>query len=308
MNLAHWVAIVNPKARSGKLSKDWQFISEKLSSSGVDFDVKFTEHRYHAVELTIRALRDGYRNIISVGGDGTIHEIVNGIFFQKEVPTSEVTLAVIPAGSGNDWSKMFEVSLNYCDSIKAIGSGKTILQDIGKITYFESGVESVRYMVNIGGVGYDPEVCVNCNNLKERGGEGKMVYLRSALKALFSRSAVAMRVFVDGKLFIEDKIFSIALGIGKYSGGGMMQVPDAIADDGLINLTAIRNLSMFSVMYNFKKLFSGKIYEVKYVSHTMGRVITIETNTSDLVEIDGEVVGETPIKVEVLHKALRVVF
>ena len=102
MSTESWMVIVNPKAGSGRGLKDWPVISNLMYNSGLKFTCVFTEHKFHAIELTVSAINKGYRHIVAVGGDGTIHEVVNGIFIQKAVPTTDIYLAVIPAGTGND--------------------------------------------------------------------------------------------------------------------------------------------------------------------------------------------------------------
>ena len=87
-----WMVIVNPKAGSGRGLKDWPIISNQMYSSGLHFTCLFTEHKYHATELTVKAINDGYRDIVAVGGDGTIHEVVNGIFIQKRFPQQQFHL------------------------------------------------------------------------------------------------------------------------------------------------------------------------------------------------------------------------
>lgn len=307
MGISNWVVIVNPKARSGKVSEDWNQISKLLTDNNIPFETLFTRHRYHAVELTVQSIREGYRKIISVGGDGTLHEIVNGIFMQKFASPGEVTLAVIPAGSGNDWSRMYDMSHDFYHSVLSILKGNTILQDIVKVTYTESNVTNVRYMANIGGVGYDAQVCYYCNKMKDKGIYGKMVYVQAAMRALIGRRYRTSEITVDGQPFFSKRIFSVALGTGRYSGSGMMQVPDAIVNDGLLNITVIPKMLKLKVISHFMRLFSGTIYDVKAVRHTVGKVITVKTGETDRLEIDGELVGCTPVTFEVMPQALRVI-
>lgn len=302
-----WFVIVNPKAGGGKVEEDWNSIEKDLTDNGIKFDTVFTEHRYHAVELTISGIRQGYRKFLSIGGDGTLHEIVNGLFLQSEVNPSEFTVGVISAGTGNDWIRMHGDISDRQKNINAIISENTICQDIIKATYTESGVTGVRYMVNIGGIGYDPNVCQKCNNMKLAGRRGTMVYVNSAIKSLIGRTFRHTHITVDGKTFYHGKVFSIALGNGRYSGGGMIQTPDAVINDGLVNITVIRKVSKLRVVMHLKDLFKGTIYKINGVMHTMGKNITIHTSAADRVEVDGEVVGETPVTFEVLPQALRVV-
>jgi len=302
-----WYVIVNPKAAGGLVAERWKDLEESMTGEGLQFDAVFTRHRFHAVELTISALRQGYRRLIAVGGDGTLHEMVNGIFMQNEVPACEVTVGVICAGTGNDWIRMHDVAGDSLHNIRTIVRGRTILQDIVKVTSQEAGVPVVRYMANIGGVGYDPNVCLTCNNLKDAGRRGRMVYIHSALKCLLGRKSRHTRVTVDGEEFFSGSMFSIAFGTGRYSGGGMLQTPDAVPDDGLLNVTVIKKLSKLKVIYLLPKLFSGRIYEYGVAEHTMGRVIRVETSVPDRVEVDGELTGLTPVTFEVMPAALRII-
>ena len=132
MNKSEWMVIVNPNACGGKVLTRWDEISRLLKAEGIDFKSEFTTHRYHAVELTIRALRLGYRKFVALGGDGTIHEIINGVFHQQSVSPADVTMAVIPVGSGNDWSRSNSIPFDLSQAINVISEGKTILQDVAK--------------------------------------------------------------------------------------------------------------------------------------------------------------------------------
>lgn len=271
------------------------------------FEEMFTTHRYHAVELVIYALKRGFRKFISVGGDGTLHEVINGIFYQKEVPVEEVTLAVLPAGSANDWTRMYRIPKDYDRAIDVIIEGRTVCQDIARIEYSQAGVRNSRYMVNVAGIGLDANICQKCNAAKNKGKSGDLAYVKAAFKALVGRTSNPTKVVIDGKSFFSGKMFSIAFGIGKYSGGGMMQVPDAVSDDGLVNVMVARKVSKIKFLLLFKRLFKGTIYNVREVMHAVATRVTVITRRPDRVEIDGEVVGTTPITLEVMHRALRVV-
>lgn len=301
-----WIAVVNPKAGGGKVSEEWPLLSAKLRDKGIWFDEYFTNHRYHAVELVISALKQGYRKFISVGGDGTVHEIVNGLFYQTDVPVKDVLLAVLPAGSGNDWARMYGVPKDYDKAVDLLIETRTTLQDVCKVVYTESGVTNSRYMVNVAGVGLDANICYYCNKVKSQGG-GKGSYVKASAKALLGRRFNDAEVIADGKTFFKGKMLSVGFGIGRYSGGGMMQVPDAVADDGLLNVMTARKLPKLKFLFLFKHLFSGKIYDIKEVSHTVARKFEVVTAKPDRIEIDGEVVGTTPMSLEVIPNALRVV-
>lgn len=307
MSDTSWIAVINPNAGGGKVAREWPVLSNLLKDKGFVFEEMFTTHRYHAVELVIYALKRGFRNFISVGGDGTLHEVVNGIFYQKEVPVDEVTLAVLPAGSANDWTRMYKIPKDYDRAVDTIIEGRTVRQDIARIEYSQAGVRNSRYMVNVAGIGLDANICYRCNIAKNKGDSGELAYVKAAFKALIGRTCTPAKVVVDGRSFFSGKMFSVAFGIGKYSGGGMMQVPDAVADDGLVNVMVAAKVSKIKFLLLFKSLFKGIIYKVKEVSHIMAKRVTVITRRPDRVEIDGEVVGTTPMTLEVIPQALRVV-
>ena len=302
-----WMVIVNPKAGSGKGLKDWPIISNQMYNSGVHFTCLFTEHKYHAMELTVKAINDGYRNIVAVGGDGTIHEVVNGIFIQKKVLTTEISLAVIPAGTGNDWIRMYGISKTYSEAVKSLVEKRTVLQDVAKVSFYETRVQHTRYMANVAGLGYDAVVNLKYNNLKDEGKYGKWLYLRSAFNTFARYSPVKFNIRTDGKEYYNGMVFSGAVGIGKYNGGGMQQTPEAAVDDELMDLTIIRKMSKLRIIRNFRLLYSGNIYSNPKVIHTQCKKIEIDTWPESRIEIDGEAVGTSPFTFELVPHAIRVV-
>jgi YegS/Rv2252/BmrU family lipid kinase len=278
-----------------------------MNRAGILFTCVFTEHKYHAVELTVKALRDGYRRLVAVGGDGTVHEVVNGIFHQKEIAPSEVILSVIPTGTGNDWVRMFGIPHTYGEAVQAMVEERIVLQDIGRVSFVETRISHIRYMANVAGLGFDAMVNRKYNQLRDEGHKNRWLYLRSTLRMLLSHRATRFRVEVDGRPFFDGKVFSATVGIGKYNGGGMIQMPYAQVNDGLLDLTLICKASKIWMLRHFKHLFDGKIYQYPKVKHAQGEVIRIETWPSGPIEIDGEALGYAPFTFEVLPRALQVV-
>ncbi|MCQ2116859.1 MAG: diacylglycerol kinase family lipid kinase [Bacteroidales bacterium] len=307
MEEPRWMVIVNPKAGSGRGLKDWPAISNRMYASGLNFTCLFTEHKYHAIELTVKAINDGFRHIVAIGGDGTVHEVVNGIFIQKAVPTTDIYLAVIPTGTGNDWIRMFGISKTYSEAVESLVERKTVIQDVAKVGFYETMVDHIRYMANVAGLGYDAIVNLKYNKLKDNGKYGKWLYIRSTLSTFATYRSKHFRIYADGKLFYDGPVFSGAVGIGKYNGGGMKQTPQAKVDDGLMDLTIIRKMSKLKIIRNFRLLYSGSIYDVPDVLFTQAKKIEIETNPSTRIEIDGEAVGESPFTFELVPGSIRVV-
>lgn len=302
-----WMVIVNPKAGVGKGLTDWPQISNQLNRNGVEFSCVFTEKKTHAVELTVKAIKDGYRKIVAIGGDGTINEIVNGIFIQKVVPTTEVYLAVVAVGTGNDWIRMFGIPKTYPEAVRAIVLSNTVLQDVGLISYYETLIKHERYMANVAGLGFDAAVNRRFNKLKEEGRTGKWLYVKSMLRALMAYKSKRFKVTLDGEMLVNGEVFSATVGIGKYNGGGMMQMPNAVFDDGLFDVTVIRKKTKASVLYNFKKLYNGRIHKISKISTWQGKKVYIESEPESPIEIDGEAMGYSPFSFELIPQSIRVV-
>ena len=210
-----WFAIVNPVAGSGKGLSDWPLISKLLRDHHIVPEYAFTERKYHAIELAVEAINNGFRKIMVVGGDGTIHEVVNGLFIQKAVPTTEVLVGVIAVGTGNDWIRMFGIPHKYSEAIRAIVEGHSFLQDVGVVSYHKATYKQERYMANVAGVGFDAVVNRRYNHLKEEGKRGKWLYLWSTLKALLRYSSTGVKVYVDDELVVNDLVYSATIGIGR---------------------------------------------------------------------------------------------
>jgi YegS/Rv2252/BmrU family lipid kinase len=303
-----WMVIVNPKAGTRKGLTDWPVISNQMYRSGLAFTCVFTEKKYHAVELTVKAINDGFRKIVAIGGDGTVNEIVNGIFIQKKVPSTEILLAVVAVGTGNDWVRMLGIPKTYQESIKAIVLEHTILQDVGLISFYETRVKHQRYMANVAGMGYDAMVNRVFNRLKDEGRSGKWLYIISVTKTLLGYRSKKFNIIVDGKQILNNvDVFSANVGIGKYNGGGMLQLPQAEIDDGLFDITVIKKMNKFRIIKHFKKLFDGKIYKLSNVLPLQGKRIEITSKPESPIEIDGEALGYCPFVFELIPQSINVV-
>ena len=302
-----WFVVVNPISGSGKGLDDFPLISKLLRDNGIRSESVFTEHKCHAAELTVSAINSGYRHIIVIGGDGTLHEVINGLFIQQSVEPSEVTIAVIAVGTGNDWIRMFGIPTRYSEAIRAIKEGYTFLQDVAAVEYEESRYRQVRYAANVAGVGFDAAVIKRLQQMRNKGCKGKSSYLRALVRTFFGYKPTGTKIWVDGRLMYNNLLLSMAIGVGKYNGGGIQQLPAAVADDGLLDLTIIRPLHWWNIIFRLKRLFNGNIYTIGHVLHAQGRHIRIESSPELPLEVDGELYGHSPIEIHNVHREVRVI-
>ena len=303
----HWFVIVNPISGAGHGLKDYPQIAKLLRDNQIYHDAVFTEHPHHAAELTVEAVNKGYRKIIVIGGDGTLNEVVNGLFIQQVCEPKDIRLAVITVGTGNDWGRTFGIPTHYSEAIRAIKEGKTFLQDVGAVTYTESKFSQTRYMVNVAGLGFDAFVISIFNHWKAKGFKGRWLYIASILQAYFKYKSSGVKISIDGEQIFNNLLFSIAVGICKYNGGGVQQLPKAVADDGLLDITLIKPVHWWHVVFRLQRFFNGGIYSIGHVKHFQGKHIHIESTPPIRLECDGELMGGTDVDIHVVPQAIRVV-
>ena len=307
----NWLVVVNPKASVGKSGRDWPTIKQLLINEGIVFDDVLTEYPRHAIEIVRNAIVEkGYRKFISVGGDGTNNETINGIFTQDSVPTTEITMATIPIGTGNDWCRTFDIPLEYDKVVKIIKAGHIFVHDIGKLTYYNDGDPKVRYFLNAAGSGLDENICRSTNIMKQQGKKGTIRYLLSTVKCLLKYHYVHVKIAVDDQMVIEDDVLSLSIGNCKYVGGGMKMMRDAIPNDGLLDITVVRKLSILKFAVNVKNLYDGtfidKLQEVETFRGKKVRVVS-EPPHSLNVETEGETLSNSPFDFEILPQAINMV-
>ena len=302
-----WMIIVNPNAGVQKGTKEWPKIHRIIEKEGVDHDFLLTEHKDHAIHLTRKSIEKGYRKIVVVGGDGTLNEVLNGIFLQQTCPVQDIIMGMIPIGTGNDWCRMFNVPFEYEGAVKLLKQQNTFVQDIGKVSYHKKDQTYDRYFMNVTGMGYDALVAKKTNLFKEKGHGGPLTYLWFVFASLFQYKFLDAVIEVDGNPEFKGEIFSMNVGICKYNGGGMMQVPNAIPDDGLLDMTLIVKAPKWLVIRHTNKLYNGTLIKLDMVKTFRGKTIRIHSTGKIYLEADGESLGHTPFTYEIIPKALRVV-
>jgi YegS/Rv2252/BmrU family lipid kinase len=302
-----WIVLLNPNAGTRKGVKDWDKIRYHLEESKIIYKHITTEKKEHAVSITKTKIIEGYRKFLVVGGDGTLNEVINGIFTQDQVTPDEFLVGMIPVGTGNDWCRMFKVPFSYKKAVKTLLHKKTFVQDIGKVTYFEGNHQKSRYFINVAGIGYDAVVASKTNKDKSRGRGGPLVYIKNLFTSLLFYKPSDTVLKIDNQEPYSCKTFSMGVGICKYNGGGMKQLPDAIPDDGLLDVTLIKNLGKFTVIKEISRLYDGSFVNHPKVATFTGKKISIKSKPAISLEADGESLGHSPFEFEIMPKILRVV-
>ncbi len=305
MNKSNWIAIVNRAAGAGKTERDWPVIAQLLDKHGISYEPYFTGRRLHASIIARNKINEGYSKIIVIGGDGTMNEVINGVFAQCRIQTTEVMLGMISVGTGNDWARMFNIPHDYEGAVLTIKKQKTFIQDAGLVYYLRNGKAWKRYFINIAGMGFGARVAERSNRMKEKGKGGAFLYFYNIFLSLLRYKSQQAEIEIDGIIF-DRSIFSLNVGIGKYNGGGMIQVPHAIVDDGLYSITLIRKIGKLNVLANIKRLYNGSITGHSRVETFTGKTIQIDGPRLK-VETDGESLGHGPMSFQIIPRSVRVI-
>ncbi len=323
-----WFAVVNIFAASKKAVSMWRKAEERLKADRIPFEAHYTGAEGNAMTQTFSACERGFRYFIAVGGDGTVHDVLEGIMSfveaeagQKQLSPSDFTLAVIPVGSGNDWIKTAGIPKDVIKAASLFREGSIEKQDVVKVSLLDpaslpqENVLKVSYMANVGGIGLDARVCERVNKAKQRGRRGKKLYVSALLYNIIHRVPANARVLCDGRQVFAGSFLSMAFGIGKYSGGGMRQTPDAELDDGLLDMTIIPDLPLMKIAKEAPKLFNGRFLTVNELVASRSRSIVVLPYDDNLpclctegepVEVDGEVIGTAPVRFDVIGEQLNI--
>jgi len=302
-----WFVILNPHAGSGRGKKDQAEILKKLAKADFHFELAISEFPKHIIQLTIDAIEKGFRKLIIAGGDGSLNEAVNGIFQQTACPPEAITVGMIPVGTGNDWIKTFGIPNYYKEAIKILKQEKVMRQDIGRITFTENDGAKICYFANMAGFGFDAMVAAKTNLLKNKGRSGISLYLQALGSSFLNYQTAKTKIIIDGQE-INELIFSVSIGIGKYNGGGMMQAPGAVPDNGLFQVTIIREIGLFGILRNLAGLYSGKFVNDYRVSTYKAQNISISSVRDIAGEADGETLGDNKFVIDIFSQKLSVIY
>ena len=286
-------AVVNPAAGAGAARRAWPRIARQTGSVAV----RFTEGPGHATVLARELAAAGYDPIIAAGGDGTLHEVVNGLLPDR----ADVRVALIPLASGGDFSRTIGVSRVH-DAIRALRQGHVREVDVFRLR-FHTGE---RFAVNAASFGLGARVAEGACRWP-RHLPATLRYLAATIPPLAAGEVHDIRISIDGAAPVEYRITTAALANGRYQGGGICIAPGAVIDDGLIDVTLVESVSLAEVLAHVPILYSGKLLTYKKVRHAKALRVRVESNSRVPVEVDGELAGTLPIDAEIVPRALRLI-
>ncbi|NJM06963.1 diacylglycerol kinase family lipid kinase [Candidatus Gracilibacteria bacterium] len=281
--------ILNPKAGRGMAARRLAELEHALRAAGLAFDLVETDKRLGAHLLAERAVEHDYTQIIAVGGDGTLNEVVNGVLAGQTQSGRRVPVGIVPIGTGNDFIKALDgVKPNdFTGAATRIARGHTRAIDIGRIEVESEDVSLVCYFVNGLGMGMDAQVTVESDKLHYL--SGPLVYYGGIAAAFFSYRAKPMRVRAEG-IDVEQRLLFASIGNGRCQGGSFYMTPQATIDDGLLDICIVENMSLPRMLTALPLLTRGEHTALPQV--TMARADRVEVSSAwpFPVATDGEVV------------------
>ncbi|HUT52827.1 MAG TPA: diacylglycerol kinase family protein [bacterium] len=298
--------VVNPRSANGRTGKAWPEIKELAQRAFGEIEAGFTERRWHACELARAALKAGHELIVSVGGDGTNNEVVNGFFEGGKPVNPEAVFAVVCSGTGSDLIKTLQIPRDFRESVPMLPGLAAKPTDVGRMTLRDhSGRDVSRYFINIASFGVGGEVDERVNRTsKALGGKASFLWASFWGSLAYKNKAVTFRV--DGGEPFERKIFLAAASNGQYFGAGMRVAPDAAVDDGLLDFAVLGDFSFFEQFKLMSTIYKGGHLGLPKVEIQRARRVEATSSERVLLDVDGEQPGTLPATFEVLPCALRV--
>jgi len=306
--------VVNPASGGGRTGKVFDSLRATIQAALGPVEVAFTERRGHAIDLTRAGVRNGHGLIVAVGGDGTFHEVVNGVMDESLASDKKARVGLIAQGTGGDFRKSLGLEHRLDHYLAALTSGRTRAIDVGRVTYRDrDGSEKKRWFVNILSAGMGGLVDKYVAEAPPFLG-GKAAYFAASLGALIKTREGRVRASFTSHGASEERrlrSFMIAICNGRYFGGGMKVAPMAEVDDGRFEVVSMGASSKLAFVAYSNKIYTGAHLAEPGVEHFGCESIELELENDDvrdvfLNDIDGEPLGGLPLKVE-MHKGALVV-
>lgn len=300
--------IVNPESNKGKTRKRWKDIQEVLKSFLKEFKCEFTEKPFQAIEISRAAIKEGTELVVGVGGDGTMNEIANGFYENREIINPETTLGIVPSGTGCDFTRSLNIPLDIKNALKVITQAPSSLIDIGRATFkANSGEEQERYFLNVADFGIGGEVVkkVNENRMERKASS----YLKCLLSTFIAYKSKRLKIKIDDDELPIDEYMIGAVSNGRIFGKGMKIAPEAELDDGLFDVVLIRGMKLFEFLRNVWKIYAGSHLSHPKILLIRGRkteVFPAEGQEDVLIELDGEQLGRLPATFEIVPSSIFV--
>jgi len=295
--------IVNPAAGAGKTARLWPQIMDLFRVQGLKFEHDITEAPGHAIELAREAACNGYNMVVSVGGDGTINEIVNGIYASGNI--KDALLGIVSTGTGSDYIRTIGIPKHFNDACRCFMEPKHLTVDLGMVEYENEGQKVERLFVNFAGMGFDAEI-VRRTTQQYKAMGGLLSYLVSTIATILTYHNKDITLIVDGEV-TDKRVCTVVMNNGRYGGGGMFTAPHASIDDGYFDVMIIGDISKPDLLRSLPRVYRGTHLTHPKVTMKKAREIEIRSTQPMHIQADGELLGQVPARFRILPSVLKIV-
>lgn len=301
--------IINPKSGKNAFRRQRLYLFRLLKSRGQEFSYEVTRYAGHATEIARRMVERGIRQILVLGGDGTLSEAIDGIMHSNVDNKQDIVFGLMPRGTGNDWGRFWGLTRDYKRSLDIFfNTGKAQAVDVGCLTVWRNGEEEKHYFINSVGFGVDALTCKKASVIKYYVGSHGLNYFFGLLFALAQHKAVPVILNTDSGMTLVQPLFTMNIGNGPFSGGGIRQNPDADPRDGIFHAMCVSRPTFRLIMSALPKLFNGRLKEISFIHNFTARTIDIRTAKHIAIEKDGILVDACgPYRVEIQPSALKMI-
>lgn len=300
--------VVNPMAANGRMRKEWPAVAAMAEQALGSIAFQHTERPGHATEIARKAAQAGHRLIVSVGGDGTNNEVLNGLIEDDRAVHEDLVLGFVPYGTGGDLRRTLALTGSLEQHLHRLRHGQDKVVDIGRIDFAsDGGQQGSRYFLNIASAGISGLVDLICNQSSKRLG-GRISFLVATLKALRLYKYPEIAVQVDDGPIMTCPISTVVVANARYFGGGMMVAPEARMDDGLFDVVVTQKAGTLDSAVGLRDMYRGRHLRHPFVHHQQGRVVTVqgvERDETIYLDVDGEVPGQCPATFTLLDKRIK---
>lgn len=299
--------ILNPASAAGRTSARSSVIVEAIKQTlGRECSIHLTRSQNDAPRATAEAIKQGAGLVIAVGGDGTVHEVVNGFFEQGRLINPECELGIVASGSGRDIAKNVGLPRSWEEQVQCLADGQTRRVDVGCVTFRDmKGQTGAQYFVNECQVGIGGEVVRRVQQFHKRFG-GTLAFASESVRALFQYRSPSLSVQLGEKEMLSGAFLGLVIANGSLMGGGMKLAPHAKLDDGLFDLLAVPDYPLPRRLWSFFKIYRGTHLTVSGMKYLKTEAVKVTSEEPTLVATDGELLGTTPCDVAMLKSALKV--
>ena len=301
MSSPYGKAFVILNRRAGKGARDPEAFEKALSAAELDCDIHVTERRHHAVELARQAMDDGWTYLVAVGGDGTIHEVVNGMMGDDGPRNPEAVLGIVSAGSGSDFARTFGLPDDVDHGVGHLTGDGFVDIDLGRVTFTTESGEATEWFPNIAESGLGADVVKVAERMPR--GMGRSRYLAGFWITLARFKGTEGIVVCDTRTY-EGRITNLVVANGQFFGGGMHVAPRATPTDGRLDVL-IQIGTKGDYVAAITKVYKGRHIPSPAIKEYKARRVEVTTKKPLRVEADGELLGTTPATFSVYESVLR---